>query len=170
VFCCALKLGLFLSAPTRQLILLSECPQTSDNVLEWAIKNIYREGDDFHLLHVIPVPMPQVVGGFGAMDSIVTVEPDPQTDLKHIAEAKEMMKSRFIPKLATRNIPYQVEIVHFLTDADSIGEAICKRADALNAAAVCMAKHQRGAISEFFLGSTTKYCTTHMKAPLIVLH
>jgi len=81
-----------------------------------------------------------------------------------------MVKTRFVTKLATRNIAYQVEIVHFLTDADSIGEAICKRADALKAAAVCMAKHQRGAISEFFMGSTTKYCTTHCKAPLIVLH
>lgn len=100
----------------------------------------------------------------------MTVEPDPQTDLKHIGEAKEMMKHRFVTKLASRNIPYQVEIVHFLTDADSIGEAICKRAAALNAAAVCMAKHQRGAISEFFLGSTTKYCTAHCATPLIVLH
>ncbi len=45
------------------------------------------------------------------------------------------------------------EIVHFLTDNDSIGEAVCKRAEALNAAAVVMAKHQRGAIAEFFLGS-----------------
>ena len=114
--------------------------------------------------------MPEVIGGFGAMDSIVTVEPDPQTDIKHIAEAKEMMKTRFVTKLASRSIPYAVEIVHFLTDADSIGEAICKRADALKASAVCMAKHQRGAISEFFLGSTTKYCTAHCKAPLVVLH
>lgn len=43
--------------------------------------------------------------------------------------------------------------MHFLTDNDSIGEAVCKRAEALNAAAVVMAKHQRGAIAEFFLGS-----------------
>ena len=34
--------------------------------------------------------------------SIVTVEPDPQTDLKHIAEAKDMMKKRFVTKLASR--------------------------------------------------------------------
>jgi len=114
--------------------------------------------------------MPEVIGGYGAMDAIVTVEPDPQTDIKHIAEAKDMMKARFVTKLASRNIPYQVEIVHFLTDADSIGEAICKRAVALDAAAVCMAKHQRGKISEFFLGSTTKYCTTHCTKPLVVLH
>lgn len=123
-----------------------------------------------HLLHIIPVPMPEVIGGIGAMDSIVTVDPDPATDLKHIAEAKEFMKRRFVTKLASRSIAYKVEIVHFLTDNDSIGEAVCKRAEALSAAAVVMAKHQRGAIAEFFLGSVTKYCTTHCKQPLIVLH
>ena len=69
-----------------------------------------------------------------------------------------------------RNIPYQVEVVHFLTDADSIGEAVCKRASALNAAAVCMAKHTRSGLAEFFLGSTTKYCVAHCKSPLVVLH
>lgn len=123
-----------------------------------------------HFLHVIPVPMPEVVGGFGAMDSIVTLEPSPETDLKHIADAKEFIKRRFVTKVASRNIPYKVEIVHFLTDADSIGEAICKRAEALNAGAVLLAKHQRGAISEFFLGSTSKFCIGHCKKPLVIIH
>ena len=63
-----------------------------------------------------------------------------------------------------------MEIGHFLVDADSIGEAVCKRADALDAAAVVMAKHQRSAVSEFFLGSTAKYCTVHCKRALVVLH
>ena len=145
--------------------------QAAENVLTWVLDNIYREGDEIHLLHVIPIPMPEVVsGGYGAMDSIVTVEPDPKVDLKHIADAKEMMKKRFVTKVVSKNIPYQVEIVHFLTDADSIGEAICKRAQTLDAGAVCMAKHNRGRVSEFFLGSTTKYCTTNCQSPLIVLH
>ena len=43
--------------------------------------------------------------------------------------------------------------MHYLNDNDSIGEAVCKRAEALNAAAVVMAKHQRGKVAEFFLGS-----------------
>jgi nucleotide-binding universal stress UspA family protein len=145
--------------------------QASEGVLNWVLENIYRKDDEIHLLHIIPIPMPEVVaGGYGAMDSIVTVDPDPKEDLKHIADAKEMMKRRFVTKVASKDIPYRVEIVHFLTDADSIGEAICKRAEGLDASVVCMAKHNRGKISEFFLGSTTKYCTTHCKCPLVVLH
>ncbi len=54
--------------------------------------------------------------------------------------------------LASRGIPYAVEIVHYLMDNDSVGDAVCQRADALDAAAVVLAKHQRGRISEFFLG------------------
>ncbi|KAL4443592.1 hypothetical protein ABPG75_011329 [Micractinium tetrahymenae] len=154
----------------RVLLLAVDNSDVSEEVLEWSISNVYKEGDEIHLLHIIPVPMPEVIGGIGAMDSIVTVDPDPATDLKHISEAKEFMKRRFVTKLASRSIAYKVEIVHFLTDNDSIGEAICKRAEALNAAAVVMAKHQRGAIAEFFLGSVTKYCTHHIKQPLIVLH
>lgn len=75
-----------------------------------------------------------------------------------IAEAKEFIKRRFVTKLATRNIAYKVEIVHFLTDNDSIGEAICTRAEALKAATVVVAKHQRGVVAEFFMGSVTKVC------------
>lgn len=53
---------------------------------------------------------------------------------------------------------YQLEIVKFACDNDSIGSIICKRADQLNAAAVMLAKHDKGAIAEFFVGSVTTYC------------
>lgn len=155
---------------SRVILLAVDDTDVSEDVLEWSIKNLHKEGDEFHLLHIIPVPMPEVIGSIGAMDSVITVEPDPAEDVKHIADAKEFLKKRFVTKLASRNIAYKVEIVHFLTDNDSIGEAICKRAEALQAAAVVMAKHQRGAIAEFFLGSVTKYCTHHCKQPLVVLH
>lgn len=36
------------------------------------------------LRHILTHTYAQVIGGIGAMDSIVTVEPDPQTDLKHV--------------------------------------------------------------------------------------
>ncbi|KDD72741.1 hypothetical protein H632_c2951p0, partial [Helicosporidium sp. ATCC 50920] len=144
---------------------------SSDRVLDWTLENIYQQGDEIHFLHVIPVPMPAVVGGLGGLDTgLVTVNPDPQEDVKHIAEAKDFINRRFATKVATKNVPYKVEIVHFLTDNDSIGEAIVKRAEVLKAAVVIMAKHQRNALTEFFLGSVTKYVTHHLGQPLIILH
>jgi hypothetical protein len=36
--------------------------------LDWVLTNIYRDEDEIHLLHIIPIPMPEVItGGFGAM-------------------------------------------------------------------------------------------------------
>lgn len=58
----------------------------------------------------------------------------------------------------TGQAPYQLEIVRFATDNDSIGSIICKRAEQLNAACVVMCKHQKGKIKEFFVGSVTSYC------------
>lgn len=37
----------------------------------------------------------------------------------------------------------QIEIVRFSTDNDSIGEVLCKRAEAVNAVAVIMASHNK---------------------------
>lgn len=33
--------------------------QSSEKALDWAVDNIYRKDDEIHLLHIIPVPMPQ---------------------------------------------------------------------------------------------------------------
>lgn len=36
----------------------------------------------------------QVIGGIGAMDSIVTVDPDPATDLKHVSAGARQGQGR----------------------------------------------------------------------------
>lgn len=38
-----------------------------------------------HFLHVVPVPLPEVVGGLGGLDTgLVSVDPDPKEDIKHV--------------------------------------------------------------------------------------
>lgn len=143
----------------------------SEKALDWAISNIYKEGDEVRLLNIVPMPTP--MGMPLVLDMAfpaVPMEPDEAENLKHVAEAKKFIQQRFGPKLDTQSVPYKATIVHFLADNDSIGEAICKQAQNLNAAAVIMSKHQRGMLSDFFLGSVTKYCTQHCKSPLVVLH
>jgi nucleotide-binding universal stress UspA family protein len=104
------------------------------------------------------------------MDPIITIEADPKVDLQHIQDAKEFMRRRCATKAASKAIPYKVEIVHYMTDADSIGDAVCKRAEALNAAMVVLTKHQRGALSEFFLGSTAIFVAKRCTMPVVLIH
>lgn len=64
-----------------------------------------------------------------------------------------MVASRpVLPGCLLVQIPYQVEIVRGCVDNDSIGALLCRRAEQLNAAVLVMAKHNRGAVKEFFIG------------------
>jgi len=159
----------------RNILVAVDDSDASERACEWAIENLHREGDELHFFHVIPVPRPRVAGSFvggglGGVDDLIFMEPDPKEDARHIEDAKEMIGRRYVPKAATRSIPFKIEIVRFSTDNDSIGEVLCKRAQALNAVAVVMASHNKGAIKEFFLGSVTKYATHHCTQPVLVLH
>lgn len=54
-------------------------------------------------------------------------------------------------------------------DTESVGHVLCKKADELDAVAICMATHNKGRMAEFFLGSVTQYCTHHSKRPVIIV-
>lgn len=74
-------------------------------------------------------------------------------------------------KAALRSqVPFEIDIYRFPADTDSIGSLICSRAEQLEAAAVVMAKHTRGRISEAFIGSVTNYVLKHCHSPLFTVH
>ncbi|KAK9805202.1 hypothetical protein WJX72_005879 [[Myrmecia] bisecta] len=144
----------------------------SEEALQWTLDNLFKKGDEIHFFHVVPLPVPEMVGGvgLGGVGDFIMADPDPKIDQKHIRDAQEFIQRRYIPRCEAGRVDYKIEIVHFGTDCDSVGAVICQRAEKLNAAGVVMAKHNRGRISEFFLGSVTKYCTHHSKQPVVVLH
>ena len=123
-------------------------------------------------MHVVPIPVPEVVGGIGvggAGDFIVQ-PPDPAVDRRNVEAAEKFISARFLPLLNEAKQPHKVEIVHFSTDADSVGEVVAARAERLNASAVVLAKHSKGAIKELLLGSTAKHLTKNCSRPVVVLH
>ena len=57
---------------------------------------------------------------------------------------------------------HQLEVMKASTAKDSIGSAVCNRAEQLGATAVVLAAHfRKGTISEFFTASVTDYCESH---------
>ena len=54
-----------------------------------------------------------------------------------------MLNKRFVPKASARDIPFKLEMVRFGTGNDAIGEAVCKRAKTIDAAAVVIASHSK---------------------------
>ena len=54
-------------------------------------------------------------------------------------------------------------------DTDSVGFAVCQRAEALNVVAVVMAGRNRSRTGDFFLGSVTNFCTQHCRKPVLLV-
>jgi structural maintenance of chromosome 2 len=157
-----------MNGEARNILLTVDESPASSQVFEWALKNVYRAGDTVHILHVIAPSRRLVVTPDMGLEGII--EDDEETRRKVEEHAQEFIKERFETKLTELKIPYQVEIVRGCVDNDSIGALLCRRAEQLNAAVLLMAKHNRGAVKEFFIGSVSNYALHHCKQPVLVLH
>lgn len=51
-----------------------------------------------------------------------------------------------------------------------IGKAVCKKAEELGADPLVVASHDKGPLEELLLGSVSKFCATHSKRPVLLLH
>ncbi|GFH06284.1 methyltransf_11 domain-containing protein [Haematococcus lacustris] len=72
---------------------------------------------------------------------------DSEEEKKRVEDhAREFLISKFAKHLDEKKVQYQAEIVRFATDNDSIGSVVCKRAEQLNASAIVLAKHNKGAV------------------------
>ena len=47
-------------------------------------------------------------------------------------------------------------------------QVVCARADAISAKGIVLAKHNRGLVADFFLGSVTSYCSENARQAVIV--
>jgi structural maintenance of chromosome 2 len=160
------------SQPTKRNILLAvDDTPAAENATAWTVDNLLKPGDEVHFFHVVSPPHAEVIGGFGGVggvDELIAAEPDPAADRVHVEHAKQFINEKFVPRL--RGAAHKVEIVHFQTDAESVGEVLCARAKDLNAVALVMASHNKGAVQRFFMGSASAYCAKHCPQPLVILH
>ncbi|KXZ53365.1 hypothetical protein GPECTOR_7g1261 [Gonium pectorale] len=142
--------------------------KASQRALEWVQEQLYREGDELHLFHVIPPAQHMMLSPYMGIEEIV--EDDEPTRRRVEEAAHKMLIDHFTPLLKKKDAPFQLELTRFDTDNSSIGAVVCKRAEQLPAAVVVLSKHSRGAIKEFFVGSVCSYCVHHSKVPVLVMH
>ena len=137
--------------------------QDSEKSLHWAIENLYRSGDIFHLLHVIPEPkMIHIWAG-------VYIPPDEDAELLEIEDTKEFVKHRFLQALLAAKIPFQLHVILGPIDSEAVAKVIAKKVKDLNADAVVMAKHSKGKLKGYWLGSVTKELLKRVDMPVAVV-
>eukprot|EP01024_Parvocaulis_polyphysoides_P006260 TRINITY_DN11638_c0_g2_i2.p1 TRINITY_DN11638_c0_g2~~TRINITY_DN11638_c0_g2_i2.p1 ORF type:complete len:379 (+),score=49.90 TRINITY_DN11638_c0_g2_i2:128-1264(+) len=142
----------------RQLIIAVDDTPDSLYACDWAVKQVYRDGDFIHLLH-------------GSSNSNVNVEEHPfgQKVLLKEAERDKGINPACVEILQNSGAQFQVQIFGQL-EIPSVSQAICDIGRDLNASMIIMSCHQKGFLQELFKGSHTNYCIHHSKNPVVVLH
>ncbi|KAG7675239.1 hypothetical protein NADE_007275 [Nannochloris sp. 'desiccata'] len=147
----------------RHILIPVDDNKDSELALDWAIENLYRPGDIFHLLHVIPEPkMVHIWAG-------IYIPPDEDAELVEIEDTKEFVKHRFLQKLVAAKVPFQLHVILGPTDSENVAKVITKKVEDLSAETVVMGKHSKGRIKEFWLGSVTKELIKRVKIPVAVV-
>lgn len=152
----------------RKILVAVDESKASDKTFKWALDNVYRAGDAMHLIHVIPPGQRLVVSPDLGIEGVI--EEDEATKKQVETHALEFIHERFERVLSAKSVPYDVHLIRCDTSTDSIGQLICNRAESLDAACVVMAKHNKGTLKEFFLGSCSSYVIHHCKQPVVILH
>jgi nucleotide-binding universal stress UspA family protein len=99
----------------------------------------------------------------------VYIPPDEDAELLEIEDTKKFVKHRFLHALLAAKIPFQLHVILGPTDSEAVAKVIGKKVEDINAEAVVMAKHTKGKLKEFWLGSTTKEVIKRVKVPVAVV-
>ncbi len=67
------------------------------------------------------------------------------------------MRVRDLPRLSQSEI-----------DTETVGHIIVQKAEEISATMIVMANRSKGAVTEFFMGSVSKYVLAHSKKPVCV--
>lgn len=151
----------------RVLLIAVDDSEHSQKAFTWSIENVYREGDQIHLVHVVPRLAFAAQYGVPPVDFVPAAENN--TYESAVQRAEQFIIDRFVKQLPANVKAPVVHIIKSEVDTESVGHVLCKKADELDAVAICMATHNKGRMAEFFLGSVTQYCTHHSKRPVIIV-
>ncbi|PRW33715.1 adenine nucleotide alpha hydrolase [Chlorella sorokiniana] len=150
----------------RRLLLSVDNSDASEAAVKWVMANLYQEGDEVHLVHVIP--RLQLAATYGAPPVDFLPFQDPTAYEQMIKTAEDFIAKRALTHIGGISPQPVVHIVKYEIDTDSIGNVVCKKAEELEAAVTVLARHSKSRLQEFFLGSVSNFCVHHCKRPVLV--
>uniref|UniRef100_A0A7S3QZE4 UspA domain-containing protein n=1 Tax=Dunaliella tertiolecta TaxID=3047 RepID=A0A7S3QZE4_DUNTE len=114
----------------RNILVSVDRSLASQRCVSFAINHVYRHGDVIHLLHVIPLGTENVIPlGMDASElmevGVGVTEPNKEKQKVIDEDAKKYLLENFVPHLEAAQVPYQVEVVRFSLDNESIGTVVC---------------------------------------------
>lgn len=155
----------------RKLLLPVVDSKECEQCFEWVLDNLLREGDELHFVHVIP--RLQLTHLYGVPPVDFMPQQDPQAYSQLIHQSEQFIISHYLSKLQGVQGKFPEPVVHIIkseVDTQSIGHVVCKKAEELDAACVCLASHDKTRLQELFIGSVASYVIGHCSKPVLVTH
>ena len=88
--------------------------------------------------------------------------------MQELATEKFLLKE-VVPKLLKAGFHVSTVILRLSDDCNSsIGSAICKRAEAIDASAIVLTRASKSALVKFFTGSVTRFTLDHSLRPVLL--
>jgi len=149
---------------TRILTLAVDCHEGSVAACRWMVHNMCRDGDEVHILHVLPRSTENRIISPSDLASL-NYSQDYESAL-HSSE--RFIAQRILPELSSLRMDPVIHMIKAQSDADSIGAVLCRKALDLGSVALVMNNHTKSKVTEFFVGSVCSYCTHHSAVPVVV--
>lgn len=160
------------SPQRRSLCICAEDTAESAAACEWALRNVWREGDVLHMIYVVKcLKQPTevfhgVVGGSFRFRHSVEAREENQL----IAEARARLEARFLPLLRPKLVPYQLHLYAEREDAgvQRVAELLMQDFEKRDPALVILSAHNKPGWHEG-LGSVAQFIALNCHRPRAIV-
>lgn len=163
-------------APTtrrkRALLICAEDTPQAAAACEWALSNVYQEGDVVHLTYVVKCLMQPIEVFHGMPGTAYSFSPPGvHREQALIDDAKKRLEERFLPLLQPQMVPYQLHLYAERADAtvQRVAEIIQEDIEKTEPTLIIMAAHNKPGTQEG-LGSVAEYLSRNCKRPMAIVH
>ncbi|KAK9845368.1 hypothetical protein WJX81_004717 [Elliptochloris bilobata] len=142
--------------PPKNIVIAIDGTEASKDAVNYALLNLYRPGDEFHLACVI-------------IDETDQLRPYyRERPLEDAANA--FIQENLVPQLIAANVTTVVDILRKPTADSHPGEAIVRLADKLKASTIVIAPHKHEFLDSLYHQSVTKYVMAKAHTTVAVVH
>ncbi|KAG2443942.1 hypothetical protein HXX76_002281 [Chlamydomonas incerta] len=165
-------------APARTVLLAVALDDASISAVNYAIHELYRKGDQFHLVHVARILSPSITIHHQYHATYNVPELGPGIDERAFLERlKEEIKDKLTNPMDALGIPHNL---HLFLDTDNapasaVCETVFKVAEQVDAAMIVLAAHGKGEegsrdpLLGMYLGSVADFATRNSARPVLVV-